>query len=165
MVCADTVLAVQHTVVNTGYGQSRSGGGVRACTRGARIRQRPAAAPPRSMTVLGCELRASSVHPRRLSGEIVTVAAQSTAWAHRRRHERTRSVTAFGQRPQEECQVGRPLGQAPHEVSVPLGTKRHVYPDLVTGVGQPSLLAVTNAVQHLVFEIGGTTAGFASQTT
>src|ERR1700757_3829560 len=87
MVRADAVLAVQHTVVNTGYGQSRSGGGVRACTRGARIRQRPAAAPPRSMTVLGCELRASSVHPRRLSGEIVTVAAQSTAWRHTRLHE------------------------------------------------------------------------------
>ena len=31
----------------------------------------------------------------------------------------------------------------------------HVHPHLVTGVGQPSLLIVADAIQHLVFEIAG----------
>ena len=61
-------------------------------------------------------------------------------------------MPTLGQRPQEESQVGRPLGQSTHEVSVPLVTKRHVHPDLVTAVGQPSLLAVADSIQHLVFE-------------
>ena len=37
---------------------------------------------------------------------------------------------------------------------VPNGTYTRT---LVTGVGQPSLLAVADAIQHLVFEIAGTT--------
>ena len=48
-----------------------------------------------------------------------------------------RSVTALGKRPHEERQVGRSLGQSPHEVPVPLSAERHVDPNPVACRRQP----------------------------
>src|ERR1700761_7242279 len=66
---------------------------------------------------------------------------QVTACIYRRYpSERCRNATVsdgptrpsrLRQRPHEECQVGRTLGQSPHEVAVPLRAERHVHPDLV----------------------------------
>src|SRR6476661_3869819 len=64
-----------------------------------------------------------------------------------------RSVPPLRKRPQEERQVGWTLGKAADEVAVPLRTERHIDPDVVASVGQPALLAVADAVQHLVLEI------------
>src|ERR1700733_3251663 len=52
MVRAHPVLAVQHAVLNTGYGRPRSGRGIRSSPRGAGIRQRSPAAASRSVTAL-----------------------------------------------------------------------------------------------------------------
>ena len=62
-------------------------------------------------------------------------------------------MPALRQRPQEERQVGGALGQPAHEVSVPLRAERYVDPDVIALVGQPSLLGIADAVQHLVLEI------------
>jgi hypothetical protein len=47
-----------------------------------------------------------------------------------------------GQRPQEERQVGRALGEPPHEVPVPLRAERHIYAHLVAHAGQPPLFVI-----------------------
>ena len=55
------------------------------------------------------------------------------------------------QRPQEEDQVGRPLGEAAHEVAVPLVAEGNVDPQLLALADQPDLLLVADAVEHLQF--------------
>src|SRR5215213_1797813 len=62
-------------------------------------------------------------------------------------------VAALGQCPQEERQIRGTLGQPAHEVAVPLRAERHVHPDVVALVGQPSLLGITDAIQHLILKI------------
>ena len=53
---------------------------------------------------------------------------------------------------QDEQHVRRPLGQASHEVRVPLGAVRHVDPHPVALGHQPALEVAPHAVQHLELE-------------
>ncbi len=61
----------------------------------------------------------------------------------------------FGQRAQEEREVGRAFGQ-PHEIAVPLGAQRQVDTHPVAGVGEPAQLGVADAIQHLILEVSDT---------
>src|SRR3954447_11178409 len=54
-----------------------------------------------------------------------------------------------GQRPQEECDIGRSFGQSTHEVAVPLRPVRHVHAHPFPGGGQVDLRAGADAVEHL----------------
>ena len=64
-----------------------------------------------------------------------------------------RSVSALCQGTQEERQVRGSFGEPTDEVAVPLRAERNLDPDVVTRVGQPPLLGVADAVEHLVLEI------------
>src|SRR5262245_29266070 len=63
---------------------------------------------------------------------------------------------ATAQRTEEKPNVRRTLGQATHEVSVPLLAIRHIGPNYVPLADKSDLLLWSDSVQHLKFErIGG----------
>src|SRR5262245_30334556 len=59
------------------------------------------------------------------------------------------------QRPSEEHDIRGPLGEAAHEIAVPLAAVRHVDAHRVPDLDQPALLVRSDAVEHLEFKCVG----------
>src|SRR6185437_4517386 len=62
------------------------------------------------------------------------------------------------ERAQEESHVGRPLGEPPDQVAIPVVAVRHINPNLGTRRGQPTLFVWPDAVEHLVLKAAGVAA-------
>src|SRR5580700_5989011 len=68
-------------------------------------------------------------------------------------------LAARAQRPQEEGEIGRPLGQPAHQVAVPVAAVGQVDADLRAARREPGLLVGPDSVQHLVLEAAEVPAG------